>query len=377
MAKKKTDASLHDHQAALAQTCADLPHAVVIFGEESYLRQQAIRRIQSALEGKHPGLQTDIYHGAAAANESGAKLSEILLELSSTSLFAREKLVIMRRADRILFPANPTEEDSAAKSSPRPNRKNPQQALADFLDVSHDATWLVIECEKLNRQRKLGKTLAARARLVPCPAINKLTEVATWVNTAAKEMGKQVERDAVELLYSSHGGNLGHLHSELTKLVTYVGDRTKIRLQDVEAFFSGSLEFDVFSLTNAVEARDLKTALLFARRIIDQGTRNTAGNRNDGQSSAHMALAMLSKSMQNILRTRVLSVKNKSLDSLAAGLGMPTWRARHLATAAKKYPVRDLRRAIRFLAEAIHGSHDTGGDVALSLERSVVMICGT
>jgi DNA polymerase-3 subunit delta len=234
---------------------------------------------------------------------------------------------------------------------------------------------LIIECEKLPKNRVIGKALAANSLVVPCPILSRSGDVATWLQMAAKETGKRLEAGVSDILFTAHGGQLGKLHGELQKLSIYVGQKETIQSEDVEAFLSGSVEFDVFGLTNSIEARDLGGALGFAKRICMQGTRDADGKKSDGQASAHRTLSMLASTIEGILGARVAMGQGASREDVASAVGTTPWRAERLMAAAGRYSIADLRRIVRTLAEEMRSTHDTGGDISFSLEKCVIACC--
>ncbi len=378
MARKKPQsaATLSDHTAALNRAIGALPRVVAVCGEEAFLRRQAIGALLDALRQKRPGIEVVTFRGSSVSGESDS-LASVLREMSTSSLFASEKIIVLRQADRLLFPLRGSDEQEspARKDAPGRRQSRPEEALVAQIQSPPGDTWILIECEKAPKNRKLGKALHAEACMIPCPALKRQADVAAWLHRAAADLGKKLAPGVADLLFMTHGGQLGVLHAELDKLATYIGAaRKRIDRADVEAFLSGRLEFEVFGLTNAVEARDLKKALIFARRIIDQGTRDQTGRRTEGSSSAHRSLYMLAMTLENLLAARVEMAKGRNAD-VAAATGTSPWRAEHLEKAAARFSVAELRRALVVLARESHASHSTGSDVGLSLERAVFGCC--
>lgn len=73
--------------------------------------------------------------------------------------------------------------------------------------------------------------------------------------------GKTISRDAEARMYALTGTNIRRLQSELNKLVSFVGDRTRIDLSDVEALFEDFHEAAFFELSTAMRTGDVITCL--------------------------------------------------------------------------------------------------------------------
>jgi DNA polymerase III delta subunit len=293
----------------------------------------------------------------------GASLRELVAECGTNSLFAERRLVLLRRGDGTLFPQGAADEAAS-------------DAFARLLDHPDPALRLALECEGSHGQFALGKRLAGTAHVIPCPAVRRARDATEFLADQADHEGKALAREAADLLVQAHGTSLGTLASELGKLVAYAGDAPAITAADVATFLTGSIEFDIFGLTNAVEDADLPRALQYTGRILHIGTRDAQGRRTDTDASAHRALAMLGSTLENLLVARIALAGGADESELASRLRISPYRAKHLARAAGRHSVQHLRQALRSLADEIHATHDSGGDPALSLLRAATAACG-
>ncbi|MDR0362781.1 MAG: hypothetical protein LBJ46_08890 [Planctomycetota bacterium] len=362
----KDGQGLRRHLDSLGDALAALPPVVVFFGDGDYLRAAAVGRFRGAWSAAHPG-------GDAVTLSPDPGLAkplgypDLMAELGGRSLFAREKLVVLRRAERLLFPAAGRRDGAAAdETGGAPGR---EKGFLDYLESPSGASWLAIESASLPKNRTVGRRLAGKAALVPCPALNQ-RDAGDWLRGRAGELGKRLEPAAAELLLQAHGIALGTLAAELDKLALFVDDREAIGAGEVREFLTGRIEFEIFGLTNAVEDRDLREALLYARRVAVEGSRDQKGKKDDGERSAHRALAMLGGAALGILRARAAMAEGASAADLAAAAGVSPWRAERLMAAARKYPFPEIRALADFVAGELRASHDTGGDARLSLERT-------
>ncbi len=361
-AKRRRGPGYADYRSALAEALERLPSAIYIHGAEEHLRREAIERLVAALARARPGAERLTLHGPVRGGEGGVSLADLLAECRTSSLFASERIVVLRRGEGTLFPQGGAEE-SAGESFSR-LVENPGEDLH-----------LLLECAGSHGQYALGKLLAKAAHGIPCPEIRRPEEAHSFLADLARRDGKSLPGEAAEMLIRAHGLALGTLAGELEKLIVYVGEEPAISIDDVETFLTGSIEFAVFGLTTAVEDGALPRALTFAGRILHIGTRDAQGRRSDADSSAHRALAMLSHTLENLLAARVAMAEGAEDEELASRLRISPFRARHLARAARRHPVAHLRQALGALASEIHATHDSGGDPARSLLRATVAAC--
>ncbi len=381
MAQKKNtanQATIRDHQAALQEAENALPPVVVVAGDCDYLRTRATAELRTAWLAANP--DGDIVAFRGAGDQRPAGIADITRELSGGSLFAKDKLVFVRAADRILFPGNAAtattpavtgDTDAADARDGAVKAKDREAAFLACVEKPAGRTWLILETGSLPRNRTLGKRLAELAHVIPCPQPTQ-RELAPWLAGQARKDGAPVDDDAVEMLLRAHGADIGVLAAELDKLVLFAGAGQRITAAMVGEFLTGTIEFDIFGFTNAVEARNAAEAVFYARRIATQGARDQKGKRESADTSAHKVLAILAGTLENLLRAKMAKARRADAEEFARSAGLSPWRARKLMEASGKFSARELRQMVTFAADQIRSTHDTGGDVMLSLETMAV-----
>ena len=94
-----------------------------------------------------------------------------------------------------------------------------------------------------------------------------------YVSDRAASFGKRIDRDAVELVISKIGDDLGYLNMAAEKLANYAGDRDPITKKDVEALVGRSLEEDVFDMTRAMSEGKTAVSLAILSDLLRDSTR--------------------------------------------------------------------------------------------------------
>ena len=357
-----------DYKSALKQAVNEEPPVIVIAGEEDYLRHEALEILHREFVKKHPGIAEVQFFGPAVQGEGSFDFSSLLIELTSSSLFASEKIISFKTAQRVLF-GNTVNKDLTAS-----RKISPVQSLANYIKEPEQSNFLLIEVEKINKQRIIGKAMT-KCFIIPCPVLNRENDVINWMKTVARKFSKSLVTEAAIILYKAHGADLGVLASEIEKLSLYVGQEQLIDSHAARVFLSGSLEFSIFELTNALEKRNLSQALHFCRLICKQGSKDKKGKRQDGDSSAHQAIALVSSLIENIISARALIAEQMPASAIIAELGMHPKRAENMLAAARNFTLAELSFILDIITESIRSTHDTGGDPKLALERIVVAVC--
>lgn len=341
----------------------------VVAGGQDYFRRTALKLLEKNAIKKNPELALISFQGPASANETNLKPSAILEELSSYGLFASQKMVVVKRAQRFLFPSRNTSSDESEESTSNLDE------LINYISNPTEGMFLVLELESIDKRKKIGKELVKHANVIECPTLKWESEVISWIKQDMQERGHSISSGAANMLYTLYGTDPGVISGEIDKLCIFAGKIPQITEDDVKAFMGDSIALTGFELVNSIEERNTAKALSFARQYIEQGF-SSQGKSAGIIGSVHMALGSIRACILRIWQAH---------DIVAAGGGMSeiesTFRARGrraevIFSAAQKYNLFDIKNAFNALSESLARLHDTGSDPALELEMAVLAICG-
>jgi len=129
-------------------------------------------------------------------------------------------------------------------------------------------TMLILTAPAVDKRKKIFKAVKKRARVIACaareerfgPGLEK-SFFDDRVKTTLADAGKRISSDALQKMYSRSGKELRRLHSELEKLIAYVGDRKEVRVKDVENAFNDFHEAAFYELNRALRTGDIKKCL--------------------------------------------------------------------------------------------------------------------
>jgi DNA polymerase III subunit delta len=140
-------------------------------------------------------------------------------------------------------------------------------------------TTLILTAPEVDDRKRLVKTVKAHGEVLECrtaadkraPALDK-DYFRDRVRSALSAARKTISPRALDAMYARTGKQLRALHSELEKLISYVGGRSEITADDINAVFSDFHETAFFELSNAVRSGDLGRSLAALHenlRIVD------------------------------------------------------------------------------------------------------------
>jgi len=149
-------------------------------------------------------------------------------------------------------------------------KDNEAQALMDYAQSPIPEACLVIASNKVDRKRKLFKTLTGLKTAVACEA-PKENELINWLRKRAEESDYSLTSDAARFLVNRVGARPGVLAKELEKTLLYAGANKSISEKNVAEVVGESKLENVFALTDALKTKNPETALRLLNNQIDHG----------------------------------------------------------------------------------------------------------
>ena len=151
-------------------------------------------------------------------------------------------------------------------------------ALLEFLDTGMPPhVVLVFTAAAVDARKRLYKWVRDVGAVVDLGVARERSgmlsrdSVDAVVRRVTRDLGKQMQPAAQELIGRRAGGDMAMLASELEKLCLYVGERVSIAEDDVRAVFRDMAESWIFDFTSALATRQLARALPLLRGLIRQG----------------------------------------------------------------------------------------------------------
>ncbi len=218
-----------------------------VFGNEPYLRRQAILSLRAAvLGGDDADFSLTTFDGRSAL------FRDVHEVLSTLAMFGGGKrLAVVEDADEFVSRYRAELEDYVA----RPSRSGV----------------LVLDVDSLPSNTRLHKSIAAQGLLVDCsaPAPARLCKwLADW---AKQHHGIQISPSAAEMLVEIVGPELGLLDQELAKLALVAGDDKKITPELVGRAVGGWRAKTTWAMLDAALDGNAPEAMLQLDRLLASG----------------------------------------------------------------------------------------------------------
>lgn len=220
---------------------------IVLFGQESHLKQTSLGLLCEQVL-KSP---VDSAIGLTRFTGKDVDFRTVRDEIQTVSMFSPTKLVVVEQADDFV---------SAWRGQ-----------LEGFADKPVGRGKLVLEVNKWPGNTKLAKKVAQQGLAIECSELKEGRLVAWLIERTREEYGKHLTRDAAQLLPELAGSGLGLLDQELLKLVSYVGDREKINVEDVRVLVGGWKGETTWTMINAIRDGHIDLALICLTKLLHAG----------------------------------------------------------------------------------------------------------
>jgi len=337
-----------------------------IFGTDTFLKSQALRRVLTEVLGPDPDPMAIVELEGA-----NARLADVLDELRTPSLLTPIRVVIVRDADIFITgrqkAGDKDDQDDDADDSDSAVPSGCRKGVEKYFESESPSGVLVLMLRSWPSNTRLYKIADAIGQNIGCGAPKNgatawaVDWAASWANAVH---GCELSRPTAVRLVELAGVDCGRLDSELSKLAAYIHPRKQIALADVDALVGSRREETIFALGDALGRRDSAAALDLWQQVI-------ATDR----AAPYRALGGLAWGFRRCVQGRRLlddGVPPGVAANRSGFYGNPDLLRRQVGTLSVRQWEDILTRLLR-----IDVSTKTGlGATELAVEKLIVQICG-
>jgi DNA polymerase-3 subunit delta len=217
----------------------------VLHGDEDFLKRQVL----AALRVRVLGPAGDDF-GLSTYDGDKAIFAVVHDELETLPFLGPYRLVVVSGAD--------------------PFVTRYRAALEKFIPKPPATGVLVLDVKSWPATTRLAK-LVDQGATIACKSL-PAGRLPSWcVHWAAARHGKQLRRDAAQLLVDLVGSDMGQLEQELAKLAVYAGAAAAIEARDVDQLVGSSREENTWKIFDAIAQGRPAEALAILDRLFEQG----------------------------------------------------------------------------------------------------------
>lgn len=304
-------------------------------GQEDLLIDRAVREVTDAARAADP--DTDVRDLAPGELQPGT-----LAELTSPSLFAERKVVIVRQSQDL--PADTVKDVKAYFASP-----------------AEEITLVLAHAGGAKGKGLLDAARKAGAREVACAKLTKPADRLAFVRGEFRAAGRSATPEATQSLVDAIGGDLRELASACAQLTSDI--EGTIDEAVVARYYTGRAEASSFAVADrAVEGRAAE-ALETLRWALATGV------------APVLVTSALAQGVRAIGKLASAPGGMRPGD-LARELGMPPWKIDRVRQQMRGWSADGVATALQAVADADAAVKGGGYDPAYALEKAVVTIAG-
>ena len=242
---------------------------VAVLGTDEALMKEAALRLSRELSPPDAGdFGVDIVEGTAESAEHCSQIVRRTLDaLQTLPFFGGGKLVWLKNAN-FLADSQVGKTNAALEGL---------EAILDYVEKQlPPEVKFLLSASLADKRRSAYKRLQKLAdlRTFDKPDTSKTgweDEVIPTVQRRARDLGISFDNEAIEMLVQLAGEDTRQLDSEVEKLSLYLGERTRVTVEDVRLLVPLNRAGVIFELGNAIGKRDLRRALELVRTLVYQG----------------------------------------------------------------------------------------------------------
>ena len=310
------------------------------YGEDRFLIQEALQVLKSFYFMTDPS-------GSGIELISAKELSPVgIVERANTMSFFANHLVVV---DEV----NYFQDGQTADLEP----------FLDYFSNPNPSTCLLFLAESVHRGRKFYKALDRAGEILEfCPP-KRPQEWLAWVQSELKARGKSMDIQVATQFIEWAGHHTGVLSQELDKLVIFIGDRQKIRLEDIKIITTRTVEASIFDLLDAVAGRTSSKALDTLHEVLRV-------------EHPLKILALLVRQVRLLLGCDALRRRGGNVAEAPSMLGISPYEAQKIWQQSGRLSTEQLAKALSECLNTDLALKTGGGDSGLLLEIMIIKFCG-
>ncbi|MFH1784008.1 MAG: DNA polymerase III subunit delta [bacterium] len=316
----------------------DIAPVYLFSGDEAYLREEAIRRMEESLLGD---CGREFNYDLIYADEAG--ITDIMNAASSLPFLSKKRLVVVKRLEKL--------------------KQAAQKKLLEFLEDPVETTCLVLVVgARINKTSEFfGKLSRKAVSVVFWPLFDN--EVIPWIQNASRKRAKTISTEAAAYLKEYVGNDLFRLGNQIDQVIMYTGERKSIGLKDVEDVTADIRVGDIYEMIDAIGARQKGRSLKILNKLLEKGEEPVS------------ILWHITARLRKFLEAQELMRKNIPYMQLARQLGINTFMDKNFQKHAGSFSETKLMESFSDMLEVDRDIKTGRKNSRLTLELLILRLC--
>ena len=314
-----------------------------VAGEEQLLKSEALAAIKhKALGDADPSMCYVEFDG------EDVEARAVFDELRTLPFLGDRRVVLLEKADKFI--------------------EQHKDLLSSYTDSPASKGTLILLMNKLDARTKLAKALAKWNSVVDCQRLYE-RQIPGWISQRVQSHGKRIAPRAAQVLGEYVGTDLGQLSSQIEKVVTYVGEREQIDVDDVVVLADTDRTRTIFELTECIGRKDTQKALTVLNQFTQTG------------DEATYVVTMLAWQLRRLWKTKRVCAQEAGADGHALtdkvlkAVGGARFFIQDLIHQARAFSETDLLQRYRMLLDCDIRLKTSGDNPKTALELLIINLC--
>lgn len=286
--------------------------AYLLFGEESYLRQQYKEKLIKALNPQEDTMNFTRYEG------KGIEVREMIDLCETMPFFAECRVILVENSGFF---------------------KNKCEELADYMKTLPDYIRMIFVEEEVDKRSRMYKAIKAQGRVTEFARQDEKS-LMRWAAGILGREGRKIKTSDMELFLTKTGTDMGNIRMELEKLIAYTQGRDVVTSSDIEAVCTTQTANKIFDMVRAVTEKNQKRALELYYDLLTL------------KEPPMRILFLLAKQFHQLFLSKKMAEEGLSQPEIASRLGVPSFVARNIMACARAYSAEELQKAEEDFVEA-------------------------
>ncbi len=300
----------------------------LLHGEEIYLRNLFIKKLQNKI------INQDFEDLNLHSIENKNYTLEKLIDACETLPFMSEKKLLLVR-DLEFF-----------QSKKRNLSEKEEKGLIEYIEKIPDTICLVFYgFTSVDARKKIVKEIKKHGRVIDFKKLN-IRELRQWIDNRFKAYNKKMDNKCMEYFLENidyvgknSTQNLLDIEHELEKVISFIGDRNRVEIEDFKSVLSSSFQNDIFKLLDAIEKKQANEAMKRLNHMLNQG------------EPLMRISATLGNHIRNLIKVKLLLEDGYSSKLIASKLGMHPFVVLNCARQSRGFTMVELKNLLKLFLE--------------------------
>lgn len=269
---------------------------VYIFcGDDEYTKKTLEEGLEKEINSRYGNCECIILDGKECSP------SQIIDEVQGSSLFSKNKLLIIKNGDEVL------------------SKTDFKNFISEFGRKKETDCVIVVESDK--------KYINGLTYKIQVPYENRLPR---WIKQKFNSKNKEIADDAANLLLFYCGRNLFNIVNEIEKIITAYPEKDTYSLKEVGNIVGAHKKYDIFGYLDALVSDDEKKAVTLLENLLKYG------------AEPLKIVGMLRWRIQQMIAIRALMIKGMSESEIIKTMGINYYTNRGICRKMQKYSIQRL-----------------------------------